>query len=165
MFETLRLFLQEARDADKDGVQDRYMSGLTDKEKSERRKEIEKNKKKDDSDPSAYDPSNWKTDENKKTKPSQHTKAYHKKYDESAEFSLASVINEAAQNKGLKNKAEKSGISYSTLKKVYDRGVAAWKTGHRPGTTPEQWGMARVNAFITKSKKKLNHDRDLIDAK
>ena len=78
---------------------------------------------------------------------------------------MTDVVTEAAQNKGLKNKAEKSGISYATLKKVYDRGVAAWKTGHRPGTTPEQWGMARVNAFITKSKKKLNRDRDLINAK
>jgi hypothetical protein len=63
---------------------------------------------------------------------------------------------------GLRKKAEKSGISYGTLKKVYDRGVAAWRTGHRPGTTPSQWGYARVNAFITKKKKGgLNHDQDL----
>lgn len=53
---------------------------------------------------------------------------------------------------GLKKKAEKSGISYGILKKVYDRGVAAWRTGHRPGTTPQQWGFARVNSFITKGK-------------
>ena len=26
--------------------------------------------------------------------------------------------------------------------------MAAWKTGHRPGTTPQQWGMARVNSYI-----------------
>jgi len=63
---------------------------------------------------------------------------------------------------GLQKKAEKSGISYGTLKKVYDRGVAAWRTGHRPGTTPSQWGFARVNAFITKKKNGgLNHDKDL----
>ena len=54
--------------------------------------------------------------------------------------------------KGLINKSEKSGISYSILKKVYDRGMAAWKTGHRPGTTPQQWAFARVNSFITKGK-------------
>ena len=54
--------------------------------------------------------------------------------------------------KGLSNKSEKSGISYSILKKVYDRGMAAWKTGHRPGTTPQQWAFARVNSFITKGK-------------
>ncbi len=59
-------------------------------------------------------------------------------------------------------KAAKSGISVGTLKKVYNRGVAAWKTGHRPGTTPSQWGHARVNAFIAKKKKGgLNHDKDL----
>jgi len=52
---------------------------------------------------------------------------------------------------GLVNKAEKSGMPYSILKKVYDRGMAAWKTGHRPGTTPQQWAMARVNSFVTKS--------------
>jgi hypothetical protein len=51
---------------------------------------------------------------------------------------------------GLKKKAEKSGISYSILKAVYNRGMAAWKTGHRPGTTPQQWAFARVNSFITK---------------
>ena len=50
---------------------------------------------------------------------------------------------------GLVNKAEKSGISYSILKKVYDRGLAAYKTGHRPGTTAPQWAFARVNSFIT----------------
>ena len=50
---------------------------------------------------------------------------------------------------GLVKKADKSGISYGILKKVYDRGMAAWKTGHRPGTTPQQWAFARVNSFLT----------------
>ena len=53
--------------------------------------------------------------------------------------------------KGLKNKAEKSGMPYSILKKVYDRGMAAWKGGHRPGATQQQWAFARVNSFVTKS--------------
>jgi hypothetical protein len=62
----------------------------------------------------------------------------------------------------MADKAKKSGISVGTLRKVYNRGVAAWKTGHRPGTTPQQWGHARVNAFIAKKKKGgLNHDTDL----
>lgn len=59
------------------------------------------------------------------------------------------VISESAKA-GLAAKAEKSGVSLSILKKVYARGVAAWNSGHRPGTTPEQWGMARVNSYITK---------------
>ena len=63
---------------------------------------------------------------------------------------------------GLADKAKKSGVSVGTLQKVYNRGVAAWKSGHRPGTTPQQWGHARVNAFIVKKKKGgLNHDTDL----
>ena len=62
----------------------------------------------------------------------------------------------------LADKAKKSGISVDTLRKVYNRGMAAWKSGHRPGTTPQQWGHARVNAFIVKKKKGgLNHDKDL----
>ena len=52
---------------------------------------------------------------------------------------------------GLVKKAEKSGMPYSILKQVYNRGMAAWRTGHRPGTTPQQWAMARVNSFVTKS--------------
>ena len=51
----------------------------------------------------------------------------------------------------IKKKAEKSGMPAGILKKVYNRGVAAWRTGHRPGTTPQQWGLARVNSFVTKS--------------
>ncbi len=55
------------------------------------------------------------------------------------------------QIKGLKNKAEKSGMPYGILKKVYDRGMAAWRGGHRPGATQQQWAFARVNSFVTKS--------------
>ena len=51
----------------------------------------------------------------------------------------------------VKNKAEKTGMPYSILKQVYDRGMAAWKGGHRPGATQVQWALARVNSFVTKS--------------
>ena len=61
------------------------------------------------------------------------------------EIQLAEAI------KGLENKAKKSGMPYSILKKVYDRGMAAWKGGHRPGATQQQWAFARVNSFVTKS--------------
>mgnify|MGYP001172081057 CR=1 FL=1 len=50
---------------------------------------------------------------------------------------------------GLVKKSEKSGVPYGILKKVYNRGMAAWRTGHRPGTTPQQWAFARVNSFLT----------------
>ena len=66
--------------------------------------------------------------------------------------------------KGLVKKADKSGMPYSILKKVYDRGMAAWKTGHRPGTTPQQWAFARVNSFVTKSSGTWGKaDKDLAD--
>ena len=59
---------------------------------------------------------------------------------------------ELFENEALKKKSAKSGVSYGTLKKVFNRGMAAWKSGHRPGTTPQQWGHARVNSYITKGK-------------
>ena len=62
---------------------------------------------------------------------------------------------------GLENKSEKSGVPYGILKKVYDRGMAAWKGGHRPGTTPQQWAFARVNSFLTGGKTRTTADADL----
>jgi hypothetical protein len=39
-----------------------------------------------------------------------------------------------------------------TLQTVYDRGLAAWRTGHRPGASPQAWGYARVHSFVMKGK-------------
>ena len=64
-------------------------------------------------------------------------------------------------DKSLKKKADASGISLGILKKVFDRGVAAWKGGHRPGTTPVQWAHARVNSFISGGKTRTTGDADL----
>jgi nicotinic acid mononucleotide adenylyltransferase len=72
-------------------------------------------------------------------------------------------ITEAA-DAALNKKASESGVSVGTLRQVYKRGVAAWRTGHRPGTTPQQWGMARVNSFITKGKTYHTADKDLREA-
>lgn len=72
-------------------------------------------------------------------------------WDLAAQINESTVLDESKSMQGLKDKAEKSGMPYGVLKKVFDRGVAAWRTGHRPGTTPQQWGYARVNSFITKS--------------
>ena len=64
----------------------------------------------------------------------------------------------------LKKKADKTGISYGILKKVYDRGMAAWRTGHRPGANQQQWAFARVNSFATKGKGTWGKaDKDLAD--
>jgi len=62
---------------------------------------------------------------------------------------------------GLKKKSEKSGIPYGILKQVYNRGMAAWKTGHRPGASQQQWAYARVNSFLTGGKTRTTADADL----
>jgi len=69
---------------------------------------------------------------------------------EKAMIKFQAYISEDA-SAALKKKAEKSGMPLGVLRKVYNRGLAAWRTGHRPGTTPQQWGLARVNSFVTKS--------------
>jgi shikimate kinase len=109
----------------------------------------------DDDNPAAYKPAPG--DAEAETKPSKHTKKFKQMYGESVQ------LDEDA-TKSLKDKAEKSGMPYGILKKVYDRGVAAWRTGHRPGTNPQQWGLARVNSFVTKSSGTWGKaDKDLAD--
>ena len=61
----------------------------------------------------------------------------------------------------LKKKSEKSGIPMGILRAVYNRGIAAWKGGHRPGTTPQQWAAARCNSFISGGKTRTTADKDL----
>ena len=81
-------------------------------------------------------------DKEAKTKTSKYTKKFRQMYGEE-------ILDEKI--KGLENKAKKTGMPYGILKKVYDRGMAAWKGGHRPGATQQQWALARVNSFVTKS--------------
>ena len=51
--------------------------------------------------------------------------------------------------KGVKNKAKESGCPVGIIRTVFRRGMAAWKSGHRPGAGQEQWAYARVNSFLT----------------
>jgi nicotinic acid mononucleotide adenylyltransferase len=76
-------------------------------------------------------------------------------------FAETKLLDESNIKKTLQDKAQKAGVSYSIVKDVYDRGVAAWKSGHRPGTTPSQWGVARVNSFLTGGKTRTTADADL----
>ena len=115
---------------DKDGTQPaKYHKGLSKSTKDKRDAHFKKKK----AGPAPGDA-------DAETKPSVHTKQFKKMYGEMVDIT---------ENKGLKNKAEKSKVSYGILKKVYDRGLAAYKTGHRPGTSAPQWAMARVNSFLT----------------
>jgi hypothetical protein len=134
----------------------KYYAGLEKGTKEKRYTHFRKNTEKSWKDPSAYDPAPG--DATAKTKPSKHTLKYRQMYGEeqinnlqTENLSRDEAMNEEAA-KGLAAKAKKSGISLSTLRKVYNRGMAAWRGGHRPGTTPQQWGMARVNSYITKGK-------------
>ena len=69
--------------------------------------------------------------------------------------------NESAIIDNLKLKAEQSGIPFKFLQKVYTRGISAWNTNHKPGTTPQQWAESRVNSFLTGGKTRLIADQDL----
>lgn len=65
---------------------------------------------------------------------------------------LKDLLNEAMSanvEKSLQRKADSTGISKTVLKAVYRKGLAAWKTGHRPGVSQHQWAMGRVNSFAT----------------
>lgn len=78
---------------------------------------------------------------------------------------MAATKKTNTSGKALANKAQASGMSLSKLKSVYQRGLAAWKSGHRPGVTPQQWAMARVNSFITGKGGARKADADLLGKK
>jgi hypothetical protein len=131
----------------------KYYRGLSSDTKKRRYSDFRQKAQKSWKDPSAYTDAPGDKEAREKDMPqSKHTKKYHALYDERINNSqMRDDMNEEA-SKGLAAKAKKSGISLSTLRKVYNRGMAAWRSGHRPGTTPQQWAMARVNSYITKGK-------------
>ena len=75
----------------------------------------------------------FKTDIGMKTKTSTWTKKFYKAYPGA---------------RSLENKAKVTGVPLVIIQQVYDKGLAAWRTGHRPGATPQQWGYARVHSFL-----------------
>lgn len=84
---------------------------------------------------------------------------FQKEYDE-----YKNSINEGKESgvtKSLKKKSEASGIPVSILRKVFSKGMQAWNAGHRPGVAQHQWGMGRVNSFITGSGGARKADADL----
>ena len=129
-----------------------YYKGLGKSTKSKRAAQFKKQAKMDDDNPAAYKPAPG--DARAKTKPSKHTKKFKQMYGEMAEHLTFEdfMVEAKGTDAALKKKADKSGMPLGILKKVFNRGVAAWRTGHRPGTTAVQWGLARVNSFVTKSK-------------
>jgi len=122
-------------------LEEDYYADMSKSTAAKRKAQFKKQADMDDDNPASYKPAPG--DATGKTKPSKHTKKYKQMFgeDDLEEKKIA----------GLVKKADKSGMPYGILKKVYDRGMAAWRTGHRPGTTPQQWAFARVNSFVTKS--------------
>jgi len=162
----------------KSGLPKKYVGKLSDATAAARKAHWKKMGKLSDKDPRAYEPAPG--DATSKTKPSKHTLAVRKMMANEAEDlptklrhsprsgNITAVKERQKQNKieeesnsSLSAKAKKSGISVGTLRKVYKRGVAAWNSGHRPGTTPQQWGHARVNSYINKGKTYHTADKDL----
>lgn len=137
MTQTFKQFISETNP--------KYLDFKGAKNKQPLKKEIDKFKRLDHKDPEAY-PDDWATDEkykkelkaSGKTIPkSEHTEKYKELFGESLNIDTA-----------LKNKSEKTGIPVSILRRVFNKGAAAWRTGHRPGVAQAQWAMARVNSFI-----------------
>ena len=89
----------------------------------------------------------FKTDVGIKTRTSSYTQKFRKKY--------------GPDVKSLPEISKATGVPLKTLQTVYNRGLAAWRTGHRPGASPQAWGYARVHSFVTKGKTYYTADKDL----
>jgi hypothetical protein len=67
---------------------------------------------------------------------SKYTKSWNKNY--------------GSKSTSLISKSKISGVPLSILKKVYNKGLSAWRgSSHRPGASQHQWGVSRVNSFLT----------------
>jgi hypothetical protein len=144
-----------------------YKKGLTKEEqeiaKRETKETMAKAKKPGSSAKEVYE--DWESDKKYKSRQkkqgkdmpkSKVTEAYERMYGKDSED-----MAEGGSEKSLKEKAKKSGIPYGILKQVFERGMAAWRTGHRPGVSPQQWAHARVSSFITGSGGARKADADL----
>lgn len=123
----------------------KYYKGLTRKQKSLRKKEIEKHTKINFTKKRAY--TSFYTDTLIKTKPSSYTKEWNKLFPEA---------------KSLDERAKVTGVPKRFLEESFNRGMAAWRTGHRPGATQQQWGYARVSSLLLCGKTYHTTDSDLV---
>jgi hypothetical protein len=122
----------------------KYFKGLSTRKTKQRKGEITRRAKMSFESAKAYVP--FKTDKGVKTRKSSYTDRFHRKYP--GITSMPDI-------------AKATGIPKSILEKVYDRGMAAWRTGHRPGASQQAWGMARVYSFALKGKTYRTSDADL----
>ena len=123
----------------------KYFKGLSARKKTQRKSEIRRYGALSWKNPLAY--VGFKTNKGVKTKPSNYTKRWYKKFPKA---------------KSLKQKSQATGVPLTYIKKSYNRGLAAWRTGHRPGATQQQWGYARVHSFLLRGKTYKTTDSDLV---
>lgn len=123
----------------------KYYAGLTKKQKYERSAEIKKYGAKHWNDPKAY--VGFKTDIYGKRKPSQYTLKWRSMFPRAT---------------SLESKSQATGVPLNLIRESYNRGLAAWRTGHRPGATEQQWGYARVHSFLLCGKTHYGPDSDLV---
>jgi hypothetical protein len=123
----------------------KYFKGLSKRRKTQRKKEIKHRSRLSWKTAKAYKP--FKTDKGVKTRRSSHTAKWKKM------FPNVST---------LKGASEATGVPLSLIRKSYNRGMAAWRTGHRPGATQQQWGYARVYSMLTCGKTHYTTDADLV---
>jgi hypothetical protein len=123
----------------------KYYRGLSKTKKAERLKEIKHFGQKSWKNPTAY--KGFKTDEGIKTKTSQYTQKWYKLFPNA---------------KSLKQKSAATGVPLNLIKESYNRGMAAWRAGHRPGATEQQWGYARVHSLLVCGKTHYTTDSDLV---
>ena len=140
----------------------RYLKGLNKEEMLIAAKEIDKGYKYDINDPKAYE--YWKSDikataRGYKTVPSKYKRKFIQMYGPLPKG-----------GKFLTKIAKATGIKKSILQKVYNKGLAAWRGGHRPGVQQHQWAAGRVYSFVTlgntvkKGNKKMPDYQLAIDA-
>lgn len=123
----------------------RYYKGLSKKQQTRRKREIKKFGALHWKNPKAY--VGFQTDKGVKTRKSSYTKEWNKLFPDA---------------KSLSEKAKATGIPKDILQDSYNRGMAAWRTGHRPGATEQQWAYARVSSFMLCGKTHYGPDADLV---
>lgn len=129
-------------DHDKDGISHpaQYFTGLDEKTKLEREKEIERRQEEGVKGPKLYE--DLPGDEDVETEPSKYTKL------EGAQ-KVREETKDNSKEEFIRASSKVSGVSKEIIEEVYDKGLKAWATsGHRPGTTAQQWAIARVYAFL-----------------
>lgn len=123
---------------------EKYYRGLSAKKQTQRRREIQRFGALGWKDPAAY--VGFKTDRGVKTRKSHYTADWYRLFPEA---------------KSLAAKAEATGVPLRFIEASFNRGMAAWRTGHRPGATQQQWGYARVHSLLLKGKTFHTTDSDL----